>query len=200
MARNLTVKIIFLFFLCLLHLNLSNAQDGFKFGVKAGSNFSGYHSGQSVFTDDFGYRLGGIAQYNINDTFTLQGELLYNKKGGRFNVYNSQNIFEFTIESDLDYIDIPIILKIYVVKKLAFEIGPQIGLLINSKGNVAGESETLEFENINTIDFSLNGGLSYDIGDNFLIQARYGYGLSEIFENESSKNSVISLSIGYFFK
>lgn len=191
-------KIMFTLILISIH-SLTIGQEQYRIGAKAGANFTGYHSGQSAFTDNFGFNLGAIANYELNEKLELGAELLYSKKGGIFKVFDNDGQFLTSIESNLDYIDLPVYVRVYVLKKLAFEFGPQVGFLLNSKGNIADQKESLNFENINTIDFSLNGGLSLDVNDELLIQARYGYGLYEVFENNKIKNSVISLSLAYFF-
>lgn len=62
------------------------------------------------------------------------------------------------------------------------------------------ETESEFSEDDCVFDFALNGGLSFKFNDDLFLQARYSYGLTEIFENERYKNSVVSLSLGYFFK
>ena len=94
------------------------------------------------------------------------------------------------------YIDIPIIAKIYIGDKFSFEVGPQFGFNISEKTEFNDseiESET------NTLDTAIVGGFGYQFEQGLFIQARYGYGLSEVFEDDKYKNSVISLSLGYKF-
>lgn len=43
-----------------------------------------------------------------------------------------------------------------------------------------------------------HGGLEYQFQNGIFIQTIYSYGLTKLFENKDFKNSVVSLSIGYF--
>lgn len=197
------IKKLILALFVLISTNLI-AQSEIRFGAKAGVNLTGFHTGKSANTDNVLFNIGGLAELNLSESFSLQAELLYNRKGGLFHVRNTGVAQFFSIDTKLDYIDLPIQAKFEFVKNLSLDIGPQIGFLINSKGEIVNSQndsgEEVEFTNTNTVDFALNGGLSFKFNDNLFLQARYSYGLTEIFENERYKNSVVSLSLGYFFK
>ncbi|MBD0831647.1 porin family protein [Aestuariibaculum sediminum] len=179
------------------------AQNNIRYGAKAGINLSGFHTGKSAFTDNVSFNIGGLAELELSESFSLQAELLYNKKGGLISIRNT-NEPTISIDAKLDYIDIPIQAKFEFIKNLSFHFGPQIGFLIDSKGEIEypqnNKGEEVEFTNTNTIDFALNGGLSLKFNESLFLQARYSYGLIEIFKNDRYKNSVVSLSLGYFFK
>jgi hypothetical protein len=182
---------------CLLMLStLSIAQSELTFGVKGGANFTGFHTGSSTFSSEFGINLGGIAEYSLSDRFSIQAELLFNQKAGTFTIRDNSNFVLGSVVSKLGYIDIPIIAKIYIGDKFSFEVGPQFGFNISEKTEFNDseiESET------NTLDTAIVGGFGYQFEQGLFIQARYGYGLSEVFEDDKYKNSVISLSLGYKF-
>ncbi|WP_053970423.1 outer membrane beta-barrel protein [Mangrovimonas sp. ST2L15] len=101
-----------------------------------------------------------------------------------------------SVVSKLGYIDIPILAKVYLGNKFLFEVGPQIGFNISKKTKFNGTEIDTE---IKTLDTAIVGGFGFQFDQGLFIQARYAYGLSEIFENERYKNSVISLSLGYKF-
>jgi hypothetical protein len=189
-------KTIKLTILLLMLCGITKAQSELEFGVKGGVNFTGFHTGSSTFSSEFGINLGGIAEYSISEKFSIQAELLFNQKAGTFTVRDNSNIVLGNVESKLGYIDIPILAKIYIGNKFSFEVGPQIGFNISEKTEFNGEE--IESE-VKTLDTALVGGFGYHFDQGLFIQARYGYGLSEIFENERYKNSVISLSLGYKF-
>ena len=189
-------KKIKLTILLLMICGITTAQSKLNYGVKAGGNFTGFHTGSSTFTSEFGINIGGIAEYSFSDRIGIQTELLLNQKAGNFGVRDNSNFFLGNIVSKLVYIDIPILAKIYIGNKFSFEVGPQIGFKISEKTEFNGEE--IESE-IKTLDTAIVGGFGYQFDQGLFIQARYGYGLSEIFENERYKNSVISLSLGYKF-
>ncbi|KQC32280.1 hypothetical protein AAU57_02275 [Nonlabens sp. YIK11] len=180
------------------------AQNEVRFGGKAGANLSGFHTGKSANTDRVSFNIGGFAQFDLSESFSLQAELLYNKKGGLFRVDNNNVSQSFSIDTQLDYIDVPVLAEFEFLENLSFEFGPQIGFLISSKGKIVNSlnnnGEEVEISNTNTVDVAVNAGFSYEFNEELFLQARYSYGLAEVFENERYKNSVVSLSLGYFIK
>ena len=53
---------------CLLIIStFSIAQSELTFGVKGGANFTGFHTGSSTFSSEFGINLGGIVEYSLSD-------------------------------------------------------------------------------------------------------------------------------------
>lgn len=175
---------------------LSMAQSELTFGVKGGANFTGFHTGSSTFTSEFGINIGGIAEYPISDRFSVQAELLFNQKAGGYSIKDNSNFFLGNVDLKLGYIDIPILAKVYLGNKFSFEVGPQIGFNISEKTEFNGAEVESE---VKTLDTAIVGGFGYQFDQGLFIQARYAYGLSEILENERYKNSVISLSLGYKF-
>ena len=168
------------------------AQNEFNFGIKGGVNGTGFHVVKSAGTDRIGINVGGMAEYQLNDSFSLQSELLYNSKGGKLAAY------DLFLNAYLDYLDVPLQVKYYFIKKMSFDFGTQFGILINSKAELYS-GEKVELIGVKDFDFSINGGFSYKFENNLIIQSRYNFGLSEIFENERFKTSMISLSLGYYF-
>ena len=183
--------------LCLLMLStFSIAQSELTFGIKGGVNFTGFHTGSSTYTNEFGINIGGIAEYTISNRFSVQAELLFNQKAGGYSFKDNSNLFLGNVDLKLGYIDIPILAKVYLGNKFSFQVGPQIGLNISEKTEFNGAEVESE---VKTLDTAIVGGFGYQFDLGLFIQTRYTYGLSEILENERYKNSVISLSLGYEF-
>ena len=185
--------------LFLLLISQAYSQKKVNYGAKAGGIFSGFHTNTSANTSNFGFNLGAIANLELTKNLNLQSELLLSKKGGDIIMggIGSLNI-------NLMYIDIPVNIQYSFLKKLSFDAGPQINFLINSKGkfynSFDSSNQEVEITDTNSIDFGVNGGLTYSINDKLKIQARYFYGLSKVFKNNRYKNSAVSLSLLYFFK
>ena len=170
-----------------------SSQNNITYGIKAGVNLTGFHTDGGTNSDLVGFNLGGVAKMDLNKTFGLQGELNLNSKGG---------IYRFPLTSNnpeirLTYINVPVLLKTHITQKFNFEIGPEFGFLISKKAKLNGE--TFDIDDVSSFDMNLNAGLSYEFEKGIFIQGRYGYGLTELFENRSYKNSCISISLGYFF-
>jgi hypothetical protein len=184
-------KTIVLFFLISSCYTFS--QSKISYGVKAGVNYSGFRTNNGTNSDLFGINLGGVARTDLNTTFALQAELNLNSKGGVFRRPLTSN----NPEIKLTYINLPILLQTKITKKFTFDVGPEFGFLIGQKAKL--NSDTFEIDDVPAFDMNLNVGLSYQFEKGIFIQGRYGYGLTELFEESDYKNSCISLSLGYFF-
>ncbi|MGA1227075.1 MAG: porin family protein [Tamlana sp.] len=174
-----------------------NAQE-VKFGAKAGLNLASV-SGDD--TDDLdsrtSFHLGVVAEIAISDKFSLQPELLYSAQGAK------ESFEGIDIDLKLDYINLPIMAKFYVADGFSLELGPQVGFLMSAKAEGEGESEDIK-DFVKGIDFGANFGVGYKMESGLNFGARYNLGFSNINDGEGSdefknQNSVIQISVGYFF-
>ena len=212
-------KLIIIIVIALFGFVPMKAQD-INFGAKAGVNFASITGDD---TDDLdgrtSFHVGIVAEIVISDKFSVQPELLYSSQGATSeDSYTEEGINikeEGTVK--LDYINLPVMAKFYVGEGFSLEAGPQIGFLLNSEiemkltASGAGVSESISVtedlkDHIKGIDFGLNLGVGYKMENGLNFGARYNLGLSdanddpEFFESDSSfKNSVIQVSVGYFF-
>lgn len=183
-----------LFAFLIITTSITFSQNEINFGVKGGVNFSGFHTGSSIKTNIVGMHIGGMAEYSISESFALQAEILYSSKGGT--VFNNNPALNF--DTKLHYLDIPIQGKYYFTEKMSFDFGTQVGFLVSSDGELESGGE-IDLAGTKSVDFSVNGGFSYKFENNLVIQTRYNFGLTEVFENQNYKNSIISLTLGYYF-
>lgn len=169
-----------------------NAQE-IEFGAKAGVNFA------SIYGDNTGntgsvtaFNFGLMAEIPISEKFSFQPELLYSGQG-----YDVDTILDID-GVELNYLNIPLMGKYYVTKGLSLEAGPQIGLLLSAK-----QDDTDIKDSFNSLDFGVNVGIGYKLDNGLNFGARYNLGLSDINDvdgfNDSYKNGVLQISVGYFF-
>lgn len=166
-------KIIFLILLVLF--TTKSFSQGVDLGIKVGANFA-------TLTDDVetrtGLNFGAFATIKFNDKIALQGDLLYSQQGAELLDIG---------KVDLDYINVPVVLKYYLIKKLNIQVGPQFGFLVND-------------DDLNSESMDIAGvvGIGLDLPLGFRIDGRYNFGLTEIFPDVSGlKNNVFSLSVGW---
>jgi len=172
------------------------------FGVKTGLNLADTRESDTNFKA--GFHGGIFGEFKFNN-FALQPELLFSMQGAK------AKDEEITAKLNLNYLNIPLMAKYYIVDGLCIEIGPQLGILLSAKAigeaSVVGinASATVDVKNyMKDIDFSLNFGASYQIPNLPLgFYARYCLGLTDIYKevaiiDESGKNSVFQL--GAFVK
>ncbi|GAL74840.1 hypothetical protein JCM19275_879 [Nonlabens ulvanivorans] len=186
---------------------LSSAQE-VDFGVKGGVNFAKL-TGDSVEDADgrTGFHVGLTGEYMFNDTFGLQGEVVYSTQG----LQSEDEILGQNVEQvlKLDYINVPVLAKFYIADSgFSIDAGPQIGFLVSDKYEVNGENVDEEL-NAETIDLSVGGGLAYKFKEGtslegFNVSARYMIGLSNVYKDNDTfgddiTNSNLQISLGYKF-
>ncbi len=177
------------------------AQTGrdFDCGVKAGwsvTNIS--HSGLK---DKMSGHLGAFAEWKINDYFGIQPELLYSRQGAREKYKDDDGKWKHKLQ--INYLNIPVLAKLYVLKRLSVDLGPQLGLALSVRNKIKGSSDDVTYiykekvKKFNTCDFSFALGASCSMGE-FVLSARYNIGLTNVFNwmEQNNKNHVFQLSLG----
>ena len=149
-------------------------------------------------TDDTKARVGLVVgpefEYTVSNRFSLGFGLNYSQQGAE------QDKVDITYK--LDYLTLPITANFYVLKGLALKAGIQPGYNVSSKIDGGKMSMDFDDEDIKKFDFSIPVGLSYEFY-NFVIDARYTFGLTKIFDTKEidldSKNLTFQLTLGYKF-
>ncbi|NNL16028.1 MAG: PorT family protein [Flavobacteriaceae bacterium] len=197
------MKKLFLFTaLALFCLTFSFAQ--VNFGAKAGVNFSDI-TGDDVdsFTGRTAFHVGVVAEIMVSDIFAVQPEILYSAQGSDWEEEFEGETFEG--EGPIDYLNIPIMAKYYVGEGgFSVEAGPQVGILLSAEYTEDDLSIDIK-DDLKGIDFGVNFGLGYKMESGLNFAARYNLGLTDANDNPDElgdsdfKNSVIQVSVGYFF-
>lgn len=167
-----------LFFVIFLSLiaNSSNAQ---SWGIRGGANFSTLSN--SDVKSQTGYYGGIYRQFGIvKDFLYIQPELQFSKQG-----------FDTNFSTvDLNYIHLPIVARVYVLKLLSFETGPQFGFLVSDN------ADNFDF---NSVDTSWDFGMSINLPFRLSIDARYITGLNELIDGSDSKSQVVQVGASFRF-
>lgn len=150
-------------------------------------------------------RVGLVAgvegEYQVSDIFSISAGALYSMQGAKSTV--SAFGLSKTTTTKLDYVNVPIMANVYVVKGLAVKLGIQPGFKVSSTektvGNTSFASGSVSGDiKAQSVDFSIPVGISYEYS-NFQLDARYNLGLTKVFENGKDKNSVFQITLGYKF-
>ncbi len=206
--KNLILISIVVFFI----FTSSTAQK-IKYGSKIGVNIGNITGDEA---DDLNTKTslhaGAIAEIMISDEFSFQAELLYSAQGAKSNYSETLDDVTFRYTSvKLEYINVPLLAKYYIVEGLSLEVGPQVGFLLTADREFektdSGETETGEkdiLDEIKGIDFGLDFGLAYKLESGIFLAARYNLGLSNIndltvSDDLKNQNRVIQVSAGFFF-
>lgn len=179
-------------------VNAQSWSDDIQFGVRGGLNLS------TVVGDDFdepdsrsGYYAGLVIETPLSERFSIQPEVFYATQGFDLAAQENQQDSSFK----LDYIQIPVMFKIYIIDGLNMQVGPQFGFKVNEEVNLVGDAIGIDFDTdaIKDFDMQIASGLEYKFGKNFFAQARYTRGLSKMIEDTKAYNSVLSFGVGLMF-
>lgn len=176
--------------------------DKLKFGVKGGFTFATITKGDFKQGPDarICFYLGGYMEVPIiDDSFSIQTEILYSQQGFERN-YSLSGI-DYKSEYHIDYINIPVLAKLYILKGFSFEAGPQFGFKINEKADLdtTNDEEGGNLDEINSFDISVALGFTFQFEEGFFVNGRFNRGFTEVITNSDSKNAVIQMGIGYKF-
>ncbi|WP_299005006.1 porin family protein [uncultured Tenacibaculum sp.] len=172
-----------------------------NFGIKGGLNLSNLTNFEKSFEEEVesesirtSFHIGLYNEFKITDAFSIQPEILYSSQG----VKNKANGIEGKVQ--LDYINIPVLAKVYLGESFFVEAGPQIGFLINDEIQVGSLNFSNNEDLFNTVDYSFDLGLGFKLAENVALNARYGFGLNGVFNtsqerDHNPKNSVFAVSV-----
>ncbi|WP_417874952.1 porin family protein [Xanthomarina gelatinilytica] len=212
MKKLILITGLFIFSTTLLHAQADSK--AIQLGVKGGVN-STKITGDDI--DDVksrtSFNVGLLAEIPITERFSLQPEVMYSGQGFDVKEIDQDNIFDTNenIEYQLDYIQVPVLLKAYLVKGLSIEAGPQFGFKIHEEldfqpNNDGGDIEINEDDSyVKDFDTGLVLGTAYKFDNGFFVNGRYNMGLTNIFEdntifeNVDAKNAVWQFGIGFMF-
>lgn len=145
-----------------------------------------------------GVAAGLEAEFGVADKFGITVGAVYSMQGTKSAA--SVSGYNASAKINLDYINIPILANYYLAPGFAIKAGIQPGFKVNSELKVksGGTEIKQDFDGVESVDFSIPVGLSYEFSD-FVIDARYNWGLTKIVDGSDSKNSVFMISLGYKF-
>ena len=142
-------------------------------------------------------RVGVVAgvegEYQASDIFSVSAGVLYSMQGAKANF---SNLVDGT--NRLDYINVPVMANVYVVKGLAVKLGVQPGFNVSNKLKVNNLDAVENPVKAQSVDVSIPVGLSYEY-NNFQLDTRYNWGVSKAFKLSDAKNSVFQITLGYKF-
>ena len=194
------VSIIFLLFTIPTYAQLS-------FGLKGGVNvaeFSLKDQGATIPQSSInGFTFGAVLEVGITDNIFIQPEAVFIQKGSELNTSITN------LETNVNYLDIPVLLKIKLINTKLLDInlmgGPSFGLALNGEETTAGgQTVDINFGGENGLkrfDLGINAGagVGVNLGSIGVFgDVRYLFGVSNISENANReiKNKGLNLSVG----
>ena len=186
------------------------AQKQFTWGPKIGVDYTHYWGENVNHGGQLNYQAGLFMEYRFTNKFSIAPEVVFAAQGGKFTEkvdWGDINLLDADVTHHVNNINVPVMLKFYVVPELSIDFGPQVGFNVYSKntseGKVASESGkiTTDMKEVTkTVDFGLGLGLTYNITSDVFVQGRYTMGLTDVFDyDHSGKNGNAQIAIGYRF-
>jgi hypothetical protein len=150
------------------------------FGIRAGANFSDVTGTGLDTSAKTGLYVGVFREIPlIKSLLFVQPEIQYSQEGFDSDFQNVK----------VDYISFPIMAKVYAVKLLSFETGPQFGFPI---------SDNLDAGDVNSFVTSWGFGMSLNLPFHLSINARYVTGLTDTFDAiDSNKSQVFQVGAAF---
>ena len=164
---------------------VSNAVSAQAWGVRAGANIS------DISNNDFTSAKTGlyVGVYKeiplIKSLLFIQPELQYSQEGFEVDIDNVE-------DTKIDYLTVPVLAKVYVVKLLSFETGPQFGFVVSDNVDDIGDD-------LNSFVPSWAFGTSLNLPLGLSINARYITGLDDTFEHFDGKNQNFQIGAAFQF-
>lgn len=193
------MKKIFLFLLITTSAAVTKAQT-IHIGGKAGANLTKI-DGKS-FKDQYnlGYQLGAFADIDFNKNWGIQPELLFSQSQTKVDsgfkaIYQEVPNTVIGHKTHLNYLSIPVLLRLNAGNLLTFNVGPQFSILMN-------KDETLVTNGKNAFK---NGDIAAVFGAEINLHAlkiygRYNIGLNnlnDISDQDKWKSRQIQLGLGF---
>lgn len=180
-----------------ISLNAQDRKNKATAGIKGGYNVSSVSfDGSSETAKLHGFHIGVYGESYIGNYFSIQPEILYSQQGYKIIDKNG------TYTQKLDYINIPLMLKMYPVKSFFLEAGPQIGFSISHKETFDSGFilyDTSKEFNPSNFDWGVNLGAGFKSDAGISLGARYHIGQSDIYNQDKPKNRVWQIYIGFEF-
>ena len=202
------------------------ASDNFYFSLKVGGNFSKL-SGLDDTKFAAGLNFGLLATIRLNDQWYIEPEFApLSKKGSRDIAYVPSGSSELDALLDppddarinLNYIDVPVLVKYQASERLRVGTGPQIGYLTSGTNQYdrtyerTGGEDDLRYQQGSQTQFnSWDFGWAFEAaatlwdardGEGLVIHTRYVLGLSDVIENnpgDAITNSTVQIFASFPF-
>ncbi|MDO7136212.1 porin family protein [Algibacter lectus] len=171
-----------LLFTLLLSLSFYGFSQDIKYGVRGGYNISNLDFDEPYSIENKhrnSIYFGAFATISLNKTLSLIPEFQFSAEGAKEEVIN------------LDYLQMPILLRYRISEKFHAGLGPQVGLKVHKYEDGI---RNFAYSGVASVEYKINLMLFADI--------RYTYGFSNIFDEHlgiGAKNRNIQLGVGYKF-
>jgi hypothetical protein len=178
-------------------ISFATAHAQFQFGVKGGLNLANLSDVQGVsWNTQFSFNGGIFLKLPVAPHVSIQPELVYSGQGASSDNGGS------TASEHINYVNLPILLKLSSRTGFYFETGPQFGFLVSAHETYQGVTNDVK-SSFKSNDYSWVFGIGAKIPMTRVgVDLRYNVGMSNIInyqgaDGPSVRNGVWQLGITY---
>ena len=115
-------------------------------------------------------------------------------------MYSNQAVKTDAGDIKMNYIAVPLLLKVYPTTAFSLEVGPEFSYLMStSPSTMAVDGAEIKVGDCKGMNVGLAAGLAYDFEMGLTVGARYTYGFTDMAKNLKWKNSNIQVTVGWMF-
>ncbi len=171
------------------------------FGAKIGANMTKIN-GQS-FSDAYrlSYQVGFYGEIDFTKGIGIQPELLFSQSTSSVDTNGFKSVYQDAASNllkkdvKLNYLNIPVLLRLNAGRFLTFNVGPQFSILMNNNQNLLANSK----DAFKKGDFSAVLGAQINVSK-LRIYGRYNIGLANISDADNAnkwKNQQLQIGVGF---
>lgn len=170
-----------------------------QFGLKGGANISGVSDNtvpDASSSTRVGFHVGGLAHIHVSRSWAVQPEVVFSKEGAELNYGSIKG------KTDLNYINIPVLVQYMTGGGFRLETGPQVGLLTAAHFKDQSGAESV-LNNMSKAKLDWAFGLGYITSSGFGIDGRFNLGLTNLYKEGTpavAKGRVGQIGIFYQFR
>jgi|GEM_PF-1980733 len=192
----------------LLTAKAQQIQWGVKGGVGEGQISLKVKQGNQVATlplQKASFNIGGLAEYRVNENFSVQPQLYFITKGGEINASG-------TLQFKLTQLELPVYL-LYRYNGFYMGAGPSFSYGLKAQGIGSGtiddnlykdtSKQLLPGVKFKRFEVGVSGLMGFEFPSGFFLQVNYTKGLTSIstkYEMVETHNRVYGISIGHFIR
>jgi len=173
-----------------------------KFSIKpyGGLTVSKLFGNRSASQFMLGFTAGADAEVMLTDNFGLSAGIAYSQQGGKQTgqLTYEDKLLNYDIVYNFDYINVPVLLNLYVTDNLSFKFGIQPGYAMKTLVKVSLNDEHGEVKpDANRFDIAFPIGISYEY-KRIIVNAQYNVGALDVSKEKEDKEDTGHLTNGVF--
>lgn len=174
-----------------------------KYGIKAGVNMTTMSNKMSFdpgFSMGIGFRAGGFLnmRWGQRTENSLPGTGVWGFQPEVMYSYQAVNSTAGNVT--MNFVSLPLLLKIYPTTSLSLEVGPELSyMFLTSPAEMMFDKTIIKVGDCKGANIGVAAGVAYDFEKGFTIGARYAYCFNKMAKNLEWKNSNIQVSLGWMF-